>query len=272
MFAWRSSVRVAAIAAAALFVGSVPAGADQALTDAYAPTGKLRAVINVGNAVLALRSSPDAPASGISVDIAQELGKRLGVAVEPIVVTSAGQAVALVNSGKADIGFFAIDPKRAEGIAFSTPYVSIEGAYLVRQDSPLTRNDEVDRSGIRIVVGLNSAYDLFLTREIKSATLVRTPTSAVVVATFMEQKLEVAAGVRQQLEADAKRVSGLRFLPGRFMVIHQAMGIAKDRNPIAHVHLTRFVEEMKASGFVASAITKHNISGVGVSAPGPAAP
>ena len=166
------------------------------------------------------------------------------------------------------IGFFAIDPVRGAGIQFTPPYVNIEGAYLVRQDSKLKANEEVDQAGHRIAVGNGSAYDLYLTREIKRAQLVKAATSQAVVDTFVGQNLEIAAGVRQQLESDAKRLGGLRLLPGRFMVIHQAMGMGKGRSQAAHDYLSAYVEEMKASGFVANALKRHGIEGAAVAPAG----
>ncbi len=243
---------------------------EQKLADAFAPQGALRAVINLGNAVLARRADAQGPATGVSVDLAAELGRRLGLAVDPLVVASAGAAVEAMRKGDADIGFFAIDPARSAGIVFSTPYVNIEGAYAVREDSPLRTLADVDRPGVRIAVGLNSAYDLYLSREIKAATLVRAPTSQAVVPLFVEQNLEVAANVKQQLEADLARHPGrLRMLPGSFMAINQAMGIAAGRSPEATAYLSAFVEEMKASGFVAEALRRHGIEGAKVAPPGP---
>ena len=133
----------------------------------------------------------------------------------------------------------------------------------MRSASPLQRNEEVDRPGTRVVVGRGSAYDLFLTRELKSATLVRAPTSPEVTDVFMAQNLDVAAGVKQQLEADAKRVAGVRLLPGRFMVIQQAMGVPKGRTA-AQAWLSAYIEEMKANGFVAGALQRHRIEGAAV--------
>jgi polar amino acid transport system substrate-binding protein len=239
------------------------------LAAAFAPTGTLRAVINLGNPVLARRADPQAPATGVSVDLATELAARLGVPFTPVVVTSAGAAVETLRKGDVDLGFFAIDPQRSAGIDFSPPYVNIYGAYAVAEASPIRALADVDRAGVRIVVGLNSAYDLFLTREIKAATLVRAPTSPAVVATMLADKLEVAAGVRQQIEADVVKTAGaLRVLPGNFMTINQAMGLAAGRAPDAAAYLTRFVEEMKASGFVAAALQRHRIEGAAVAPAG----
>jgi polar amino acid transport system substrate-binding protein len=164
----------------------------------------------------------------------------------------------------ADIGFFAIDPVRGADIAFTAPYVLIEGYYLVRADSPLQSNEDVDREGNRVVVGKGSAYDLYLTRTLKNAQILRSPTSPTVVETFLREGAEVAAGVRQQLEADAGRTNGLRLLNERFMVIQQAMGVPKSRGSAAADFLGQFVEEMKATGFVEAALERHKINGASV--------
>ena len=153
------------------------------------------------------------------------------------------------------------------GIRFTAPYLLIEGAYLVRNASPLRSNDEVDRPGTRIIVGRGSAYDLFLSRAVKSAELVRAPTSPVVVDEFLKQNADVAAGVKQQLEADAARLGGLRLLPGRFMVIEQAMGVPASYGDAGLAALAQFVERAKASGFVASALARHGIEGALVAPP-----
>jgi len=234
-----------------------------AVARAFTPTGALRAAINLGNPILAATDGGGAPV-GVSVDLANAFAQRLGVAVHFHVVKTAAASVEAVTADNADIGFFAIDPVRGAGIAFTPPYVLIEGCYLVPEGSPLKANDEVDRAGIRIVVGQGSAYDLYLTREIKAATLVRAPTSPAVVETFVDGRHEVAAGVRQQLEMDARRFPGHRLLPGRFMVIQQAMGCSKTRGEDAARVLAAFVEEMKASGFVADALARHGQTGASV--------
>jgi len=232
---------------------NIPAG----LLKALAPTGKLRASINLGNPILANRDPTSGVPVGISVDLARAFAERLGVEMEMVVFDAAGKSVEAVKNEQADIGFFAIDPLRGEGIAFTQAYVVIEGCYLVRNDSRLQSNEEVDRSGIRVVVGMGSAYDLYLSRTLKAAQLLRAPTSPSVVDMFVTQNLEVAAGVKQQLQADMKRHAGLRLLPGRFMDIQQAMGTPKSRGLEAHAFLSQFVEDMKANGFVAASIQRH---------------
>ncbi len=231
------------------------------LAAVFAPGGTLRASINLGNPVLAkLDQTTQAPV-GVSVDLATELAKRLGVPLQLVAVKSAGESVDNVEQDKADIGFFAVDPKRGQHISFTRPYVLIEGFYAVREMSPITTNEQVDQAGITVAVGKGSAYDLFLTRELKHATIVRIPTSPAVVQGFLDQQLSVAAGVKQQLEQDAAKAGGMRILAQRFMVIRQAMGVPKARGEQASAYLAAFVEEMKASGFVAASLAKHRIEG-----------
>lgn len=231
---------------------------------AFAPTGKLRASINLGNPILANKHPQTGEPFGVSIDLARAFAQRLGVKTELVVFDAAGKSVEAVRAEQADIGFFAIDPLRGEGIHFTAPYVLIEGSYMVPEASPIHSNDEVDRPGVRVTVGKGSAYDLFLTRELKQAEIVRAPTSPTVVDVFVAQMLEVAAGVKQQLEADLQRFSGYRLLPGRFMVIQQAMGTPKSRGGEAAAFLAQFVEDMKASGFVAEALRRHGIQGASV--------
>jgi polar amino acid transport system substrate-binding protein len=233
------------------------------IVHAIAPTGTLRTAINLGNPILANKDAAGRP-FGISIDLARALGERLGVPVELVVFDTAGKSVEAVTGERADVGFFAVDPVRGAGIAFTEPYILIEGAYLVRDDSSLKANEEVDRAGTRVAVGKGSAYDLHLTRELKAAEIVRAPSSPAVVDTFLAGNLEVAAGVKQQLEMDARRVGGVRLLPGRFMVIQQAMGLPKGRGAAAADYLRGYVEEQKASGFVADAMKRHRIEGASV--------
>lgn len=237
---------------------------DPRVVAAFAPTGKLRASINLGNPILANKDAATGQPVGVSVDLAHAFAERLGVGIELVVFDAAGKSVEAVTREEADIGFFAIDPLRGEGISFTAAYVLIEGAYLVPSGSPIQSNEEVDRAGLRVAVGKGSAYDLHLSRELKHAEIVRAPTSPTVVDVFMEQQLDVAAGVKQQLQADAARVPNLRLLPGRFMVIQQAMGTPRSRGELAALFLRQYVEEMKASGFIAKALARHGIEGASV--------
>lgn len=230
---------------------------------ALTPTGRLRASINLGNPILANRDAAGLPV-GVSIDLARELASRLDVELDLVVSESAGKSVDITGAEEADIGFFAIDPIRGQGILFTAPYVLIEGCYLVREDSAIRVNDEVDTALHRVTVGAGSAYDLYLTRTLKAATIVRATTSPSVIDTFLANGDDVAAGVKQQLESDVKRLQGLRLLPGRFMVIEQAMGVPKSRGSAAQAYVAAFVETMKASGFVADSLARHGIEGAAV--------
>lgn len=240
---------------------------NDAIVSALVPTGTLRVTINLGNPILANADQATGKPFGVSVDLATELAEFLRVPVELLVVDAAAKAVDAVTNGRADLGFFAIDPVRGAGIAFTSPYLLIEGCYLVRQESPITNNSQVDESHNRVAVGGGSAYDLFLSRELTRADIVRVPTSSAVVDTFVEQNLEVAAGVKQQLLSDARRHTGLRLLDEPFMVIQQAMGVAKGRGDAATQLLEAFVAELKISGRVSGLLARHDIHGVTVAPP-----
>jgi len=222
-----------------------------------APTGKIRAAINLGNSVLAQKD--DKGPKGITVDLAREVGRRLGLPVELVPFEAAGKVFDALKEGSWDIAFLAIEPVRAAEIEFTPPYVHIEGTYMVPKDSNLKVIEDVDRAGVRIAVGKGSAYDLYLTRTIKNATLVRASTGggSAMVELFRNDKLEVAAGVKQPLVEYAKAHPDVRVMDGRFMVIRQAMGTPKGRTAGA-AYLSAFIEEMKASGFVADALKRSN--------------
>jgi polar amino acid transport system substrate-binding protein len=226
-----------------------------------APTGKLRAAINLGNPVLA-QGTPEAP-RGVTVDLARELARRAGVPLELVPFDAAGKVFEALKAGAWDVAFLAIEPVRAAEIAFTAPYVIIEGVYLVPKDSALQAVAEVDRAGVRIGVNKNSAYDLYLTRTLKNAELVRGDDG---VGLFRAQKLDAAAGVKQPIVGYAKAHPDVRVMDGRFMEIRQAMGTPRGREAAA-AYLRGFVEEMKASGFVADALKR---SGQGDAAVAPA--
>ena len=261
-----SSALVSMMLVAACSTAPIAPAPSAAAISQLTPTGKLRAAINYGNAVLAKRDAATGEVSGVSVDLSRELAKRLGVEIQLIPVDAANKSVEAIRNKQADIAFFAIDPQRGVDTDYTAAYVVIEGAYVVPQTSPIKVNADVDKPGIRIAVNSKSAYDLFLSREIRQATLVRSVTSREVIDMFVAQKLEVAAGVKQQLEKDMQRVPGLRMLDGRFMEINQAMGTAKGREEGIQ-YMRAFVEEMKASGFVAAALERHRIEGVSVAPP-----
>jgi polar amino acid transport system substrate-binding protein len=231
-----------------------------------APTGTLRAAINYGNPVLAREDPATHQPRGVSVDLARELARRLNLPVSLVTYDAAGKVSDAVKSNVWDICFLAIDPARAAEIDFTAPYVVIEGTYLVPAPSPLQSIDQFDREGVRIAVGRGSAYDLFLTRAMKHAELVRSPSSVGAVDLFLREKLDAVAGVTQPLAEYARTHPEVRVIPGRFMVIQQAMGVQKDR-PLALAYLRGFVEEMKASGFIAKSLDASGIREATVATP-----
>lgn len=219
------------------------------LADELAPSGTLRASINLGNPVLA-QGTPELP-SGVTVDIARELGARLGVPVELVCFGAARDSFDALNQGRTDIAFLAVEPAREETVAFTAPYAIIEGVFAVRADSPLTSAVDVDRAGTRVGVKQGSAYDLFLSRSLKHATVVRGREGTTV---FTDEGLEVAAGIREPIRAFVAEVSGPRLLEPRFMEIQQAVGVPRTRHPDAIRFLRQVIEELKADGFIAQAL------------------
>jgi polar amino acid transport system substrate-binding protein len=222
-----------------------------------APTGKLRAAINYGNGVLAQKGADGTP-RGVSADLSRELAKRLGVSIEFVTFEAAGKAFEAAKANAIDVLFVAIEPVRAAEVEFTPPYVLIEGTYMVLKDSPLQTVADVDQPGQRIAVGENSAYDLYLTRTLKHAKLLRTPGGCCKnIELFRAEKLDAVAGVRQPLEDYAKQHADVRVMKQAFQQIRQAMGTPKGRLAGA-AYLRGFIEEMKASGFVADALKRSN--------------
>ena len=226
-----------------------------------APTGKLRAGINFGNMLLAAKDPATGNPQGIAVDLAKELGRRLNVPVEIVSYGGAGQLADGAKAGAWDVAFLGAEPERANEIAFSTPYLEIEATYLVPAGSPLRAVADVDREGVRVAISEKSAYDLFLTRNLKSARLMRAPGADASVTLFTAQKMEALAGLKPALLAAAEKIPGSRVLEGRFTVVQQAVGTPKARDAGAK-YLREFVEDVKASGFVGRAIEKNGIRGV----------
>jgi polar amino acid transport system substrate-binding protein len=245
----------AMLCAAALPAAAQTAPSPAALTD-LAPTGKLRAAINFGNPVLA-QKGPNGEQKGVSAELAAGLAKALGVPLDYVKFEAAGKAFAALAKGEVDVAFIAIEPARAAEVTFSPPYVLIQGTYMVRQDSPLKDVGDVDKPGIKIGVGLASVYDLYLTRTLKHATLVRAKVggASAGIPLFLEQHLDAAAGVREPLDAYAKDHPEMRVMPGAFEQIAQAMVTQKGK-PAGAAYVHAFVEAMKANGMVADALKR----------------
>lgn len=225
------------------------------IVDDLAPTGMLRASINLGNPVLA-HGTPEAP-GGVTVDIAREVGRRLHVPVALVCFDAAWESYRAMADGRADMCFLAIEPAREDAVAFTAPYVVIEGVYAVPRESAITSVADVDRPGVRIGVNRGSAYDLFLTRTLRDATIVRADDG---VAEFLAQGLEAVAGIRQPMAELVARRPDIRLVEGRFMEIRQAVGTTRTRRPETVSFLRDLVEELKANGFVAAALRRANRS------------
>ena len=216
-----------------------------------APGGTLRAAINLGNPVLA-QGTAAAPA-GVAVDIAREIGARLGLPVELACFDAARDSFAAVTTGRADICFLAIEPARAAEVTFTAPYVLIEGVYAVSEQSPLIAVADVDRPGVRIGVKRGSAYDLFLTRTLRHAEVVRGGEGTEV---FLNENLEAAAGVREPVTEFVGSHPAVRLIEGRFMEIRQAVGTTKAKRPETIRFLHGLVEDLKATGFIADSLRR----------------
>jgi polar amino acid transport system substrate-binding protein len=228
---------------------------DASPVGALAPSGVLRVALNFGNPVLVQRDPATGEGRGVTPAIARELARRLGTQLAFVPFDAAGKVFEALQRDAWDVAFLAIDPKRAAEIEFTPPYVIIEGGYAVRRDSPLRVVDDVDRPGVRIAVARDSAYDLYLSRTIKQAQIVRAPSGEDSVAMFDGDRLDVLAGVKSPLAKLAQARGNLRVMDGRFMAIEQAMGVPKARAAGA-AYLRGMLEELKASGFVADELAK----------------
>jgi polar amino acid transport system substrate-binding protein len=239
------------------------------LATTVAPSGRLRAAINFGNPVLAQRGADGAP-RGVSVDLARELGRRIGVPIDFVTFDAAGKVTEALQRDAWDVAFLARDPGRAESIAFTPPYVVIEGTYLVKRDAPFQSVDDLDRDGVRVTVARGSAYDLFLSRALKHAQLLRFDTGVDAMAAFGAGQGDAAAGVKQALAAFGSSHPDLRLVPGRFMAIEQAVALPKAHaSAAASAFLQRFIEEMKSSGFVARSLGASGQTDATVAPPAP---
>lgn len=230
-------------------ISSIATDSHSVLSE-LAPSGVLRAAINLGNPILVQKDPGSGKLGGVAIELARALAVRLEVRLELIPFETPGMITDSAQSNIWDVTLLAIEPARQQVIDFSAPYLAIEGAYVVWKEAPYTRADEVDRSGVRIAVGTKTAYELFLSRHIEHAELVHAKSSEAALKLFLDERLEAVAGIRQALEGFATVHPGLRVLEERFMAINQAMGVPKDR-PTAAACLDTFVNEMKTSGFVA---------------------
>ncbi len=232
-----------------------------------APHGVLRAGINMSNFLLVTGRSAAGDPEGVSPSMARAIADRLGVPIKYVPFPKPGELADAVDSDAWDIGLIGAEPARAEKIAFTAAYAEIEATYLVPAGSPITAIAEVDRPGMRIAVSARSAYDLWLERNIKHATLVRSDGLAGAVEKFQRDGLEALAGLRPALLSDVQKIPGSRILDGQFTAVQQAIGTPR-KNVEGARFLRAFVEEAKASGLVAGFIEKHKVKGLSVAPPG----
>jgi polar amino acid transport system substrate-binding protein len=240
-----------------------------AVRSELAPTGKLRVGLNHGNFLLVTPGSTGAEPRGVAADVARELGRRVGVPVEFVKFDTAGTLADAAGSGAWDVAFLGAEPQRAGEISFTAAYLEIPSTYLVPAGSPIRSIAEVDREGVRISVTEQSAYGLFLQRSVKHARLVQTKGLDASFDVFVADKLDALAGLKPRLLMDVAKLPGARVLDGQFTAVQQAIGTPKSRAAAAK-YLRAFVEEIKASGVVAEAISRNAVAGVSVAPPAPA--
>jgi polar amino acid transport system substrate-binding protein len=228
----------------------------------------LRAGINLSNFLLVTGREPDGSPQGVSPDMARELGRRLGVDVKLVPYKAPGELADAATDNAWDVGNIGAEPARATAIAFTAAYCEIECTYLVPPGSPITSIDDVDRPGVRIASAPRAAYDLWLERNIKQAELVRPDTLGGSYDLFVGQGLDALAGLRPALIKEAERLPGSRIIDGKFSSVQQAMGTPRGRDPAGFAYLSAYVEEMKATGFVAERIAAHGVIGLSVAPPG----
>jgi polar amino acid transport system substrate-binding protein len=231
-----------------------------------APGGKLRVGINHSNFLLVNAGSPHGAPKGIAPDLALELGKRVGVPVEFVSFDGAGKTADAIRDALVDAGFIASEAERANVIEFSTAYLELPATYLVPAGSPLRSLSDVDRPGVRIAVSGRSAYDLYLTRTLKNAQLLRAEGIPASFKLFVDQKLDALAGLKPGLMSEAQKLPGSRMLEGQFTAVQQSIGVPKGRDAAAR-YLREFVEDAKRSGLVGQLVEKHGVKGVNVAPP-----
>ena len=234
---------------------------------ALAPTGVLRAAVNLSNFLLVTGKSPDGDPDGVSPDMAKALADRLGVGLRLLRYKSPAELADDAANGVWDIGNIGAEPARAEAIAFTAAYCEIESTYLVPAASPIRSIADVDRPGMRIASAARSAYGLWLDRNIRHAEVVNAEGLDGSFDVFVSQKLDALAGLRPRLITDVERLPGARVLDGRFTAVQQAMGTPRGRDEAGIAYLTAFVEAAKASGLVAGFIERHAVQGLSVAAP-----
>jgi polar amino acid transport system substrate-binding protein len=243
------------------------AAVNKAVLAELAPTGTLRAGINMSNFLLVTGKTPSGDPDGVSPDLAREIAKRLGVAIKLVPFPSPDGLVAAAGTDAWDIGLVGAEPQREKLMAFTAAYAEIEATYMVREDSALKAVGDVDKKGVSLIVRGGSAYGLWLERNIKNANLILTKSHDEARSRFVDEKIDALAGLRDGLTKDIAKSPGMRILPGKFAAVQQAVGTLK-KNTAAIAFLREVVEDAKASGLIAGFIEKHKANGLSVAPPG----
>ena len=231
-----------------------------------APTGVLRAGINLSNFLLVTGRAADGNPEGVSPDMAHAIADKLGVPVQYVPFKTPGELADQAENNVWDIGNIGAEPQRAQKIFFTAAYCEIEATYMVPAGSPIKSIADVDKKGVRIAVTARAAYCLWLENNIKNATLVQVTGADGAYNKFVDEKFEVMAGLRPGLIKDVEKLPGARILDGKFSAVQQAVGTPK-KNTAGAQFLVEFVEEAKKSGLVASFIAKHKVKGPSVAPP-----
>lgn len=261
------SVRLCGVAALVVVLAACAAAPERSqAVQELAPSGVLRAGINFGNSLLTKRPAPGGEPSGVAVDLAVELAKRLGVPLTLVSFDTPGQAADAVANGAWDVVFIAAGPERGEAIDFSPPYVQIEATYLVAPGSPIQAVDQVDRPGVRIGVGAKTAYELYLTRTLKNAELIRVKSNADAIKLMEQKQIDAVAALAEMLQPYTTTVPGSKVLPGHFSLADQAVGMPKGRSAGAKF-VGQFIEDAKSSGLIAELIARNSVRGLLVAPP-----
>jgi polar amino acid transport system substrate-binding protein len=256
-------LRFIVVALCALFIGScmTSPGVPDAARAELAPTGKLRAGMNLSNTLFTAKDAKTGELSGVSVDVMKELASRLGVPLELVVHATPGDVADAVDKYIWDVAILAIEQARAKTIAFSPAITEIEATYAVHKDSPLRSVAQVDASGIRISAPDKAGYELYLTRTLRAATLVRVKNLDASIDLFNKRGAEALAGLKPMLLDSLGRMPDARLLEGNFMTVNHGLGTPRARSAGA-AYLKVFAQDINASGFIARSIERHGVKGL----------
>jgi len=253
---------VPALAAAVMAGCATPPAVTDEVRSQLAPGGRLRAGMNLGNTLFTQQDAATGELRGVSVDIMRELAARLGVPLEQVVHATPGDVADAVDKGTWDVAILAIEQARAQKIAFSPPMTEIEATYVVHRDSPLKNASQADAAGVRIAAPAKAGYELFLTRTLKSATLVRTKNFEESIDTFNARRADALAALKPILIDNMAKLPDARFVEGRFMTVNHGVSTPRTRSAAA-AYLKAFAEDLNATGFIARSIERNGVQGLG---------